>query len=73
MVSIKKDPSPVGCQQGFTEWFYRDQPNPNVLVGSIVGGPDKTDNYIDDRQDYKMAESGTANSPGIVGVLARIS
>uniref|UniRef100_A0A803M3V3 Endoglucanase n=1 Tax=Chenopodium quinoa TaxID=63459 RepID=A0A803M3V3_CHEQI len=72
IVSIKKDPAPVGCKDGF-DWFHKDQPNPNVLVGAIVGGPDKNDNYNDDRSDFQQAEAATANSAGLVGVLARIS
>ena len=72
IVSIKKDPTPVGCKEGF-DWFHKDQPNPNVLVGAIVGGPDKNDNYGDDRSDFQEAEAATANSAGLVGVLARIS
>ncbi|KMT18186.1 hypothetical protein BVRB_2g023590 [Beta vulgaris subsp. vulgaris] len=73
IVSIKKDPTPVGCKDGFTNWFNKNQPNPNVLVGAIVGGPDKNDNYVDQRSDYQLAEPATANSAGLVGVLARIS
>ncbi|KNA16888.1 hypothetical protein SOVF_085040 [Spinacia oleracea] len=72
IVSIKKDPTPVGCKDGFN-WFHKDTPNPNILVGAIVGGPDKNDNYVDDRNDFQMAEAATANSAGLVGVLARIS
>ncbi|KAL9240168.1 hypothetical protein vseg_014417 [Gypsophila vaccaria] len=72
IVSIKKDPTPVGCQEGFTKWFYSNNPNPNVLVGAVVGGPDRNDNYGDSREDFKLAEPATANLPGLIGVLARI-
>ena len=27
-------------------------PNPNVLTGALVGGPDDNDNYADKRDDY---------------------
>ncbi|XP_002739246.1 uncharacterized protein LOC100366322 [Saccoglossus kowalevskii] len=27
-------------------------PNPHILYGALVGGPDETDSYTDDRQDY---------------------
>ena len=73
IVSIKTNPAPVGCHDGFTNWFYKNQPNPNVLVGAIVGGPDKNDNYVDQRSDYQLAEAATANSAALVGLLARIS
>ncbi|KAL2945083.1 Endoglucanase 12 [Bienertia sinuspersici] len=72
IVSIKKDSTPVGCKDGFTNWFNKDQPNPNILVGAIVGGPDKNDNYVDQRSNYQLAEPAIANSAGLVGVLARL-
>ncbi|KAK9725688.1 hypothetical protein RND81_05G162700 [Saponaria officinalis] len=72
IVSIKKDPKPVGCQEGFDKWFKSNNPNPNVLVGAVVGGPDRNDKYLDSRDDFKLAEPATANQPGLVGVLARI-
>ncbi|KAL3369261.1 hypothetical protein AABB24_009872 [Solanum stoloniferum] len=73
IVSIKKDKKPVGCQEGFDQWFNRNAPNPNVLVGAIVGGPDNSDNYNDSRDNYKQAEAATANSAPLVGVLARFA
>lgn len=73
IVSIKKDPKPVACQQGFSDWFNRDAPNPNVLVGAIVGGPDDTDGYTDSRNGYQQNEPATANTAPLVGVLASIA
>ncbi|XP_074306112.1 endoglucanase 13-like [Silene latifolia] len=73
IVSLKMNRAPVGCSDGFTNWFYKDQPNPNILVGAVVGGPDKNDNYVDDRGNYQKAEPSTSTPPGLVGVLARIS
>ena len=72
-MSIKKDPTPVGCKDGFDRWFNNAQPNPNVLVGAIVGGPDRSDNYADQRSNYQLAEPATANTAPLVGVLARIT
>ena len=37
--SLRLLPTPVGCSQGFVEWFSNPNPNPNVFVGAIVGGP----------------------------------
>lgn len=73
IVSIKKDPTPVTCKGGFDIWFNRAAPNPNVLDGAIVGGPDTSDNYGDDRTDYQQAEPATANTAPLVGVLARLA
>lgn len=72
IVSIKTSPAPVDCKGGF-DWFNKNQPNPNVLEGAIVGGPDASDSYGDSRSNYNQAEpTNTGNAP-LVGVLARIA
>merc|ERR1712131_379539 len=37
---------------------FRDSgnPNPNILFGALVGGPDNKDEYKDDRNDYEQSE-----------------
>lgn len=37
--SVKVLPSKVDCGQGFSLYFNTNEPNPNVHVGAIVGGP----------------------------------
>ncbi|KAH7548353.1 hypothetical protein JRO89_XS14G0107500 [Xanthoceras sorbifolium] len=71
IVSIKKDKALVTCRGGMDVWFKKDAPNPNVLDGAIVGGPDQSDAYLDDRSNYQQAEPATANTAPLVGVLAR--
>lgn len=73
IVSIKQDPKPVGCKEGFTEWFHKNADNPNVLEGAIVGGPDQSDNYNDSRENFQQAEPAVANGAPLVGVLARLA
>ncbi|KAL7108876.1 hypothetical protein ACP275_06G140700 [Erythranthe tilingii] len=73
IVSIKKDRRRVGCQDGFNNWFNRNADNPNVITGAIVGGPDKSDQYTDARNNYQQAEPSTANNAPLVGVLARLA
>ncbi|KAI3418652.1 Endoglucanase [Psidium guajava] len=73
IVSIKKDPAPVSCSQGFKLWFDKNAPNPNVLDGALVGGPDGQDQYTDARSNYQMAEPATVNTAPFVGVLARLA
>ncbi|KAK3042101.1 hypothetical protein RJ639_001803 [Escallonia herrerae] len=73
IVSIKKDKTPVTCKGGFETWFNKDAPNPNVLRGAIVGGPDQSDHYNDARGNFMQAEAATANSAPLVGVLARLA
>lgn len=70
IVSIKKDPTPVTCQGGMDEWFKRSSPNPNILDGAIVGGPDEKDGYIDLRSNYQQAEPDTAIVAPYVGLFA---
>ncbi|KAK3229229.1 hypothetical protein Dsin_001110 [Dipteronia sinensis] len=71
IVSIKKDKTLVTCKGGLDFWLNKNAPNPNVLDGAIVGGPDKFDAYLDDRNNYQQAEPATANTAPLVGVLAR--
>lgn len=73
IVSIKTDRTPVECKKGFEVWYRRDAPNPNVLEGAIVGGPDQSDGYVDDRDNYRQSEPATANTAPLVGVLAKLA
>ena len=45
-------------------------PNPQVLYGALVGGPDEWDNYNDDRQDYVANEVACDYNAGYQGALA---
>lgn len=72
IVSYKTNPSFVGCLQGYEDWFNRDQGNPNVLVGALVGGPDINDNFVDERQNYEQTEPCTYNNAPLVGLMAKL-
>ncbi|KAJ8568309.1 hypothetical protein K7X08_027842 [Anisodus acutangulus] len=48
-------------------------PNPNVLVGAIVGGPDSRDNFEDDRNNYQQSEPATYINAPLVWALAFLS
>ncbi|KAL6594609.1 hypothetical protein ACP70R_048347 [Stipagrostis hirtigluma subsp. patula] len=69
--SIKASPGKVTCKGGFA-YMNKDTPNPNVLAGAIVGGPDANDQYNDSRQNYQQGEPSTVTVAPIVGVLARL-
>ncbi|KAK6926590.1 Glycoside hydrolase family 9 [Dillenia turbinata] len=73
IVSIKQDPTPVTCEEGCAKWFDKQAPNPNVLEGAIVGGPDENDEYNDSRDNYQQAEPATATNGPLVGVLAQLA
>ncbi|GJY99560.1 endoglucanase 24-like protein [Tanacetum coccineum] len=67
--SIKDHPQPMGCKEG-SVYFNSSNPNPNVLVGAIVGGPGEDDQYEDDRADFRKSEPTTYINAPFVGVLA---
>ncbi|GJM94486.1 hypothetical protein PR202_ga11133 [Eleusine coracana subsp. coracana] len=70
--SIKSCPEKITCKGGF-EYFNKNSPNPNVIVGAIVGGPDESDQYNDSRENYQQGEPSTVTVAPMVGVLARLS
>ncbi|PIM98881.1 Cellulase [Handroanthus impetiginosus] len=67
--STKDHPQTIGCKEG-SIYFNSSDPNPNVLVGAIVGGPGEDDEYEDDRADFKKSEPTTYINAPFVGVLA---
>ncbi|KAL2939094.1 Endoglucanase 5 [Bienertia sinuspersici] len=52
MPSVSVLSSKLGCVQGFEEWYKKSDPNPNILHGALIGGPDSSDCYTDDRDNY---------------------
>uniref|UniRef100_A0A2N9F1G4 Endoglucanase n=1 Tax=Fagus sylvatica TaxID=28930 RepID=A0A2N9F1G4_FAGSY len=73
IVSIKTNPELVTCKVGFDLYFNKNEPNPNVLDGALVGGPDENDGYTDSRSNFQQAETATVNNAPLVGVLARLA
>lgn len=45
-------------------------PNPNILKGGLVGGPDQGDNYDDRRDDYVKNEVACDYNAGFQSALA---
>ncbi|KAG4382159.1 hypothetical protein GLYMA_14G019900v4 [Glycine max] len=62
----------IGCTQGYDNWYGRVEPNPNVLIGALVGGPDIKDQFKDERRNYVQTEACTYNTAALVGVFARL-
>lgn len=73
IISYKQNPSFIGCIQGYDSWYSRKENNPNVIVGALVGGPDKNDNFEDDRKNYVQTEACTYNTAPLVGILAKFN
>lgn len=67
--SIKDHPEVIQCKEG-SFYFNSTNPNPNVLVGALVGGPGEDDEYDDDRADFRKSEPTTYINAPFVGVLA---
>ncbi|CDP04712.1 unnamed protein product [Coffea canephora] len=58
--------------EGFQNWFRRQDPNPNVLVGALVGGPDEDDQFSDHRGNFRESEPCTYNTAPLVGIFAKL-
>ncbi|CAJ1971436.1 unnamed protein product [Sphenostylis stenocarpa] len=70
--SLKENKGFIGCTQGYDNWYGRVEPNPNVLIGALVGGPDIKDQFKDERPNYIQTEACTYNTAALVGVFARL-
>ncbi|XP_072970311.1 endoglucanase 3-like [Typha angustifolia] len=68
--SMASQSSPIGCQAGFQSYYTSSNPNPNILIGAVVGGPDQNDAFPDDRTDYSRSEPATYINAPLVGSLA---
>lgn len=67
--SVSSDPQFIACKDG--SYYYKSaNPNPNPLVGAVVGGPGEDDVYEDDRADFRKSEPTTYINAPLVGVLA---
>ncbi|XP_021805117.1 endoglucanase 17 [Prunus avium] len=70
--SIAAHPAKIQCSSGFS--VMRSQsPNPNILVGAVIGGPDQHDSFPDQRSDYEQSEPATYINAPLVGTLAYLA
>ncbi|KAE8684412.1 Endoglucanase 3 [Hibiscus syriacus] len=67
---LSRHPQSIGCDAGFEPFFYSANPNPNVLVGGVVGGQNQNDGFLDDRSDYAHSEPATYINAAFFGPLA---
>jgi len=58
----------TGCK-GF-QYLHSPNPNPNVAMGALVGGPFQNDTFVDSRDNAVQTESSTYNSGTLVGLLS---
>lgn len=64
--------SEVQCVQGFEIWYSRSESNPNVISGALVGGPDKNDDFSDDRSCYEETEPTLSGTTPLVGLFSKL-
>lgn len=61
--SVTHHPSHITCKGG-SQYFFSKSPNPNLLVGAVVGGPNTRDQYSDARTYFRQSEPTTyINAP----------
>ncbi|CAH9072028.1 unnamed protein product [Cuscuta epithymum] len=70
--SIPKNKIKYNCKGGW-KWRNSKQPNPNILVGAMVAGPDKHDGFQDVRTNYNYTEPTIAGNAGLVAALVALS
>ncbi|XP_057813379.2 endoglucanase 17-like [Cryptomeria japonica] len=70
--SVREHPSHITCKEGYANYFNKDNPNPNILIGAVVGGPDHNDQFIDSRLKSGQTEPCTYINAPLVGALASL-
>ncbi|KAI3920609.1 hypothetical protein MKX01_017620 [Papaver californicum] len=67
--SLDQYPQQMHCHDG-TPYFQTSNPNPNLLIGAVVGGPDMNDQFADDRVEFAASEPTTYINAPLTGLLA---
>ncbi|KAF5812222.1 putative cellulase [Helianthus annuus] len=73
IVSYRENKGFIGCTQGYDTWYGSKDPNPNIVVGALVGGPNHNDEFFDHRGNYMQTEACTYNTAPLVGIFARLN
>ncbi|KAK1400559.1 Endoglucanase [Heracleum sosnowskyi] len=70
--SIPNDNKKYSCRGGW-KWYQSRNSNPNTIIGAMVGGPNKFDEYEDIRSDYSHGEPTVAGNAGLVAALVSLT
>ncbi|KAK9106333.1 hypothetical protein Syun_022344 [Stephania yunnanensis] len=62
----------VGCVEGFEKWYRRAEADPNVIVGALVGGPNRNDEFSDDRSNYEETEPTISAAAPLLGLFSKL-
>ncbi|GMI77087.1 DEFECTIVE CYTOKINESIS, glycosyl hydrolase 9A1, KORRIGAN, RADIALLY SWOLLEN 2 [Hibiscus trionum] len=66
--SIPWDGQYHSCAEG-NRWLNSSDQNPNILLGAIVAGPDRFDDFSDERDKPWFTEPSIASNAGLVAAL----
>nr|CAZ96184.1 endoglucanase 4 precursor [Saccharum hybrid cultivar R570] len=69
MPSVRDHPARIACDEGF-RYLHSSDPDANVLVGAVIGGPDGSDAFTDSRDNFAQTEPSTYTNAPLVGALA---
>ncbi|KAI3971330.1 hypothetical protein MKX01_008174, partial [Papaver californicum] len=67
--SLDQYPQQMHCKDG-TPYFETSNPNPNLPIGAVVGGPDMMDQFAEARVDYAASEPTTYINAPLTGLFA---
>ncbi|KAG4207304.1 hypothetical protein ERO13_A03G057900v2 [Gossypium hirsutum] len=67
--SIGAHPRHINCKDG-SPYYETLKPNPNLLTGAIIGGPDMKDQFSDNWTNAGESEPTTYINAPLVGILA---
>ncbi|KAG4214944.1 hypothetical protein ERO13_A01G149818v2 [Gossypium hirsutum] len=70
--SVAAHPARIGCKAG-SRYYVSPNPNPNLLLGAVVGGPNVSDAFPDSRPYFQESEPTTYINAPLVGLLAFFS
>eukprot|EP00253_Pinus_taeda_P030468 PITA_30468 len=70
--SMVDHPDFIACKNG-SYYYNSNDPNPNLLIGAVVGGPDEYDQFPDYRPNFRESEPTTYINAPLVGALAFFS
>ena len=57
-----------GCKDG-EKWLHSNNPNPNIVAGAMVAGPDQFDKFEDRRDKPWFTEPSISSNAGLVAAL----
>ncbi|CAM6084827.1 unnamed protein product [Calypogeia fissa] len=69
--SITVQPKNMTCRDGWA-YFSTSKHNPNVIVGAVVGGPDRSDKFEDLRWNFQQSEPAIYINAPLGGALASL-